>query len=49
MELDPKELIPYELALDSIIPNYTPMDVEALLTSAIPTSPLAAQVTALEH
>ena len=43
------ELIPYDPITNSIIPNYTPMDVEAPITSVTFASPLIACVVTLEH
>ena len=45
IESNPEELIPSELTFDSIIPNYTQMDVEALVTSTTP----ALSFVALKH
>ena len=41
--------MPYEPTFDSIIPNYTLMDVKAPITSTTPTLPIMACVAALQH
>ena len=49
IELDPKKLIPYELASNSIILDYVPLDIEAPITFATLNSPFATRVIVLEQ